>query len=122
MKMPVAMVVQNQVRDAGVPVISVSIGSRNDKSTWTVQPDSLQAAAQPIIDAYDIPAENLAWQWYVVRKQRNELLAACDWTQVADTAVSAENVAAWTAYRQALRNVPQTQNDPYAIVWPDLPT
>jgi hypothetical protein len=121
MKMPVAMVVQNQVRDAGVPVISVSIGSRNDKSTWTVQPDSLQAAAQPIIDAYNIPAEDLAWQWYIVRTQRDTLLYGCDWTQASDSPLTAAEQADWRIYRQALRDVPEKQTDPYAVVWPVPP-
>ena len=41
------------LKAAGVPIVSVSIGRRTDKSTWTVQPSDLQAAAQPIIDAFD---------------------------------------------------------------------
>lgn len=61
------------------------------------------------------------YRWHVVRTQRNALLASCDWTQVADAAASAENVAAWVTYRQVLRNVPQTQTDPDAIVWPVPP-
>ena len=113
--------VYKQLLAAGIPIVSVSIGSTYDKRTWTVQPDSLQAASQPIIDAYDIPAEELAWQWYVVRTQRDKLLYSCDWTQIADAAMAAENVAAWVTYRQALRAVPQTQTDPYAIVWPTPP-
>ena len=113
--------VSKQLLAAGIPVVGVSVGSNDDKRTWTVQPDSLQAAAQPIIDAYDIAAEDLSWQWYLVRTQRDKLLYSCDWTQVADASVSAENVAAWGTYRQALRAVPQTQTDPYAIVWPTPP-
>jgi len=38
---------------AGVPVVGVTIGDRADTATWTVQPTDLQAAAQPIIDAFD---------------------------------------------------------------------
>ena len=50
------------------------------------------------------------------RVRRNELLNACDWTQVADAPV---NRAAWAAYRQALRDVPDQPGFPDAIVWPD---
>ena len=46
---------------AGVAVISVSISDPNDRTTWLVQPSSLQAQAQPIIDAYVEPTpEQLA--------------------------------------------------------------
>jgi len=115
-----------QIRSAGIPISGVSIGDSQDKSTWyarfldTATPVQ-KAEAQAIIDAYDIPAEDLKWQWYLVRTQRDKLLYSCDWTQVADAAVSAENMAVWVTYRQALRAVPQTQTDPYAIVWPTPP-
>jgi hypothetical protein len=35
-----------------VDVVSVSIGDEDDRTTWHVQPDDLQSAAQPIIDGY----------------------------------------------------------------------
>lgn len=117
----IAALLDGQIKAVGIPISGVSIGDSENKSTWTVQPPALQAAAQPIIDAYDIPAEDLAWQWYLVRTQRDKLLYSCDWTQIADAAVSAEDVAAWVTYRQALRAVPQTQTDPYSIVWPTPP-
>lgn len=42
-------------------IVGVSLGREDDKSTWTVQPLTLQAAAQPIIDAFVIPtAQQLA--------------------------------------------------------------
>jgi hypothetical protein len=40
---------------ANVDVIGVSIGDEGDRSTWRVQPDDLQPAAQPIIDGYAHP-------------------------------------------------------------------
>jgi len=124
--MSTATQLDGQLKAAGIPIAGVSIGTATDKATWSVQfLDTATAAqhkqAQAIIDAYNIAAEDLAWQWHVVRTQRNALLAACDWTQVADAAIAAENVAAWVTYRQALRAVPQTQTDPYAIVWPTPP-
>lgn len=50
------------------------------------------------------------------RAERDRRLAACDWTQVADAPV---NRAAWAAYRQALRDVPDQPGFPDAIMWPD---
>jgi len=53
-----------------------------------------------------------------VRANRNKLLAASDWTQVADAPV---DQAAWAAYRQALRDIPQQEGFPYSITWPVKP-
>lgn len=43
-------------KDAGLSVESVSFVDLADKATWRVQPPELQAAAQPIIDAFDVTA------------------------------------------------------------------
>lgn len=52
------------------------------------------------------------------RAFRDRLLAASDWTQVADAPVDA---AAWATYRQALRDVPQQAGFPENITWPEVP-
>lgn len=52
------------------------------------------------------------------RAQRDNLLAASDWTQVIDAPV---NQAAWAAYRQALRDIPQQEGFPATVVWPTQP-
>ena len=54
----------------------------------------------------------------VARQQRNALLAASDWTQVADAPV---DQAAWAVYRQALRDLPANTADFANIVWPQQP-
>lgn len=41
------------LQGAGVSVISVTIIDAANKATWMVTPSSLQAAAQPIIDAFN---------------------------------------------------------------------
>jgi len=53
-----------------------------------------------------------------VRTERNSLLAASDWTQVADAPV---DQAAWAAYRQALREVPEQTGFPENVIWPTKP-
>lgn len=55
--------------------------------------------------------------WAEIRTQRNERLAACDWTQLPDAPV---NVLPWAIYRQALRDITQ-QTDPFNITWPQEP-
>lgn len=51
------------------------------------------------------------------RAQRNQLLANCDWTQLADATVDA---SAWAVYRQALRDVTKQPGWPWTIDWPML--
>ena len=53
-----------------------------------------------------------------VRNERNQLLSASDWTQNPDAPV---DKAAWAAYRQALRDVPQQANFPETVIWPERP-
>jgi hypothetical protein len=53
-----------------------------------------------------------------VRTDRNKRLAESDWTQLADAPV---DVAQWSVYRQALRDVPQQEGFPFNVVWPQSP-
>jgi hypothetical protein len=53
-----------------------------------------------------------------VRDERDQLLTASDWTQVADAPV---DQTAWATYRQALRDVPAQAGFPWEVEWPDRP-
>lgn len=61
-------------------------------------------------------------QWRI-RHVRTSLLAGCDWTQNPDIQLSDEDRAAWTAYRQALRDLPEEQPNVVFddVVWPNPP-
>jgi hypothetical protein len=55
-----------------------------------------------------------------LRADRNQRLAACDWTQIADCTIS--NKAEWATYRQALRDFPATVSDArLPVTWPHDP-
>lgn len=56
-----------------------------------------------------------------VRNERNLRLAYTDWTQLPDAPLTAEQKAAYSAYRQALRDVPAQSGFPDAIEWPEEP-
>ena len=56
-----------------------------------------------------------------VRAKRNKLLAATDWTQLADSQMDEKAQAAMRAYRQALRDIPQQEGFPFNVEWPALP-
>jgi len=53
-----------------------------------------------------------------IRKIRNQLLFATDWTQIADSPVDS---FIWSEYRQQLRNIPQQSGFPWKIEWPNEP-
>jgi hypothetical protein len=55
--------------------------------------------------------------WADIRSKRDGLLAETDWWAVSDRAMSASE----TAYRQALRDVPQNFASPADVVWPTKP-
>lgn len=57
----------------------------------------------------------------MIRAQRNALLASCDWTQLPDSPLTAEQKEAWTDYRQALRDLPDNYTTVDEVVWPDQP-
>ena len=56
-----------------------------------------------------------------LREDRNSRLAASDWTQCADVALTVENDTAWRDYRKALRDLPAgltTADQVEAVEWP----
>lgn len=58
-----------------------------------------------------------------LRRARSALLEASDWTQLPDVPLGAAMRAAWTNYRQALRDWPATVTDPFdPPPWPEPPT
>lgn len=69
------------------------------------------------MDAEAIAAKD-AEQAASMRKQRDEKLAECDWTQISDAPV---DKAVWATYRQALRDITTQEGFPWTITWPDAP-
>ena len=65
--------------------------------------------SSPTVSLDDVAAD--------ARQERNNLLAATDWTASTDVTMS----TAMTAYRQALRDVPTQSGFPSEVTWPDKP-
>tara|TARA_B100000927_G_scaffold287761_1_gene281185 strand:+ start:1600 stop:1872 length:273 start_codon:yes stop_codon:yes gene_type:complete len=63
-------------------------------------------------------AELTAQKWVGIRIQRNTKLAATDWRAGSDRTLTDD----WRDYREALRQIPQTQTDPNNITWPTEPS
>lgn len=66
----------------------------------------------------DRESERLVKKEEFLRNERNKLLKATDWTQVADAPV---DQAAWAAYRQALRDITVQAGFPETLDWPVKP-
>ena len=69
-------------------------------------------------------AWELAWEWTLIRRERNRLLAETDWVVIKARENGGQVPAAWKTYRVALRNIPSEQSDAtkYSeITWPTRP-
>ena len=67
-----------------------------------------------------LPADN-AVTWDTIRAKRDQLIRDSDWTMIPGATV---DQAAWSAYRQVLRDLPQTYGaaGPESVVWPTEPS
>jgi len=68
-----------------------------------------------------LPAEGTEITWDTIRAKRDQLIADSDWTMIPGATV---DQAAWAAYRQVLRDLPQTYaaTGPESVVWPVEPS
>jgi Phage tail assembly chaperone protein len=66
--------------------------------------------------------DHKATLWSQLRTQRDTLLAASDWRVLPYSPLTSEEQAAWVTYRQALRDLPGSVQDPLNPVWPPVPS
>jgi hypothetical protein len=73
------------------------------------------------IDGNNIEEISTTLTWDDIREKRNGLLISTDWTMTAGATV---DQAQWAAYRQVIRDIPQTYKDktPDEVVWPTQPS
>ena len=64
---------------------------------------------------------NVSVQAQAVKADRTRMLTDCDWTQMPDVNLSNTSKAAWAAFRQALRDVPNQPGFPFNVTWPSPP-
>ena len=100
------------IRAAGIAIDGVSIGDSADKATWKVQPSSLQAAAQPTIDAFNVndPAHETAELDAAVKHalDQERLYSAIVWA-VLDTYSGPATKAKYNAARTKVIEFYKTQ-------------
>lgn len=85
-------------------------------------PLDAQKATEMGIPADIFEAELQRIKWKTLRTERDDLIAKTDWTQMPDVPLDEAKQAEFATYRQTLRDIPQTYDDPDAVVWPDKPT
>ena len=69
----------------------------------------------------DLTADEIALEAKAVRRDRDELLAECDWTQMPDSPLDDSTKASWATYRTALRDATEQSGFPTDITWPTAP-
>lgn len=72
----------------------------------------------PRLDGNEVAQESAAR--LALHKRRN-LLLGCDWTQLPNASLPAEQRAEWEVYRQALRDLTEQPGYPLTIDWPSKP-
>ena len=97
-------------------------GQPDGDKFWIAVPAVLEPQVSAVVEAHDGPAAFEAVAWEAVRVDRNGRLAKSDWTALGDHQLSEVEEAAWWAYRQSLRDVPQDHDDPTDITWPEPPS
>ena len=73
-------------------------------------------AVEPLTE--DEVTAKSASQAATIRKQRDDLLALCDWTQLTDAPVDKQT---WSTYRQALRDISNQAGFPWEVEFPKDP-
>jgi len=68
-----------------------------------------------------LPAEGTEVTWDTIRAKRDQLIRESDYTMTPGATV---DQAQWAAYRQILRDIPQTfaTTGPESVVWPVVPS
>ena len=67
------------------------------------------------------PAPQPELTWDTIRAKRDQIIRDTDWTMTPDASV---DQAQWAAYRQILRDLPQTfaKGGPESVIWPTEPS
>ena len=88
---------------------------RHETESWELVPDYVEEetpSPTPLTEAELAAA---------ARAHCDDLLRACDWTQIPDAPFTEAQREEWQAYRQALRDLPGQEGFPETIEWPVAP-
>lgn len=71
--------------------------------------------------AAEVKQEKIDSQWNRIRKERNRLLKESDWAILPDAPITQTQLEMAKAYRQDLRDLPNTYDNPDDVRWPETP-
>ncbi len=97
----------------------MGLSTFGDVSTLQRQFEDIKAEIDKQFDRAILKLDETSWD--IIRKKRDFLLRTTDWTMTPGCTV---DQAAWAAYRQTLRDIPQTyEKAGYgSVVWPKAPS
>jgi len=95
-----------RIEDNGSQFISCN-ENNEDFKVWVAEGNTPEAAEST--------------SWADIREKRNQILKDTDWTMTTGSTV---DQAQWAAYRQNVRDIPQTYKDktPDDVIWPTQPS
>jgi hypothetical protein len=115
--------------DTGLIRISASYSEEEVAMNLKENESSLDGFADPdlfqVVDGAVVPLGNTIPFQIELRVARDADLSACDWTQVPDSPLTAEQRSEWQMYRQRLRDLPSDYSHVTSledVVWPDPPS
>ena len=99
----------------------MALTANNDLVTLSANFESLKDKVEAIeIIVYGekvLELDNSTWE--NIRKKRDYILKSTDWTVTPGCSV---DQAQWSAYRQNLRDIPQTYTAIVDVIWPTQPS
>ena len=81
--------------------------------------ESRDVVAQLVLPFPDEILQNIHIQ--NLRKKRNQLLSATDWTRMDDNGLDDDDREIWAIYRQELRDITNLYSSLDDVVWPESP-
>lgn len=105
---PDAVQIYARIDDDGLCRVTCT-GDNPEFLAWLAEGNTPEPAPEPEVT------------WDTIRAKRDQLIKDSDWTMIPGATV---DQAAWAAYRQVLRDLPQTfaASDPESVIWPTAPS
>lgn len=88
----------------------LSLPSRDFREQWRW--DGTKVHIDPVLETEE--------RWRRIRSERDLKLKDSDISMLRSLEINVK-VQEWKAYRQSLRDIPQSQSNPKSIVWPEKP-
>ena len=118
---PIYKLVKNELRDNIVDQVMTIKGSRTFLIPFAEDNRDYQEYLEWVAEGNKPEDADNTLTWDSIRATRDQILKNTDWTMTTGATV---DQAQWAAYRQVIRDIPQTYKDktPDDVVWPTQPS